>query len=380
MKIGEMVIQEWRNLLKDRRLFAILLLLPLGYMFLFGHLYSQDKVRNIPLLYIDQDNSGLSEQIIQGLAASETFSLAGTAHSEQELIDRVAAGEAYAGLIIPNQLSQKVTQNRQGELLTVIDGSNLIIANRVISGLNEVTQTYSQGITMKKLEAKGVDPQSRVAIQMGYRTLFNPGNSYSIYLLLGLMGTVLQSVTMLGMTLSLTGDKEQGQGPFVEKTFVQSLKYLYAKAVPYFLIGLFNAIVAAAVLTQVFQVPFAGVIWLLIPLAVAYMLSLIGFSFLVASVSQTKLQATQLTMLLVYPSFFLSGFSWPFTSMPQWVSAIGKMLPISPFLHGIRELAIKGNPWSFIVADVTRLALFASVTLLISLGPGLVERRKRYGV
>jgi len=358
MNARSLLALEWRALIQDKRLLATLLFLPLGYMLLFGFLYGQEKVSHIPIIYVDEDRSVLSGQILQAISASETFELMGPVASETELIDKVKSGEAYAGFILPAHLSQNVSQSKQGEVMAIIDGSNLMIANRALSGFQEIVQTYSIGISMKRLEANGISPEQGSGMHMGYRLLFNPGNSYTVYLLIGLLGTVLQSVTMLGMTISLTRDEANGAKPWL---------HFGVKAIPYFLIGLFNVVVTLCVLTQVFHIPFMGKLPLLFGLALAFISSLIGFSFLVSLFSKTNVQATQITMLLVYPSFFLSGFTWPFSAMPSWVSLIGHLLPVSYFLHGLREIAIKGNGWGQISTDVYSLLAFAMITTTLTL-------------
>lgn len=364
MSTQSLLAREWKSLLKDRRLLSILLLLPMGYMLLFGFLYGQDKVRHIPIVYLDEDRSMLSGQILQAIAASETFELIGSVDSEKTLLEKVQSGQAYAGFILPAQLSKHVLQNKQGEVMALIDGSNLIIANRALSSFHEIVQTVSQGISIKRLEAKGVSPEQGSGIHMGYRLLYNPGNSYSVYLLIGLLGTVLQSVTMLGMTLSLAREKEEGtQQAFCKKPW----NYFGTKAIPYFLLGMWNVLVSVGVLTVMFHIPFLGTMVLFIGLALAFVCSLLGLSFVVALFSQTKVQATQITMLLIYPSFFLSGFTWPFAAMPTWVSVIGHLLPVTYFLHGIREVALKGNGWTQVSPDVLALLVFAFITTTVAL-------------
>lgn len=367
MSAGSLLAREWRALFKDKRLLAILLVLPMGYMMLFGFLYGQDKVRHIPIVYLDEDRSVLSGQILQALSATETFELIGPVESEKALLEKVQSGEAYAGFILPPQLSKEVVQNKQGEVMAFIDGSNLIIANRALSGFHEIVQSVSQGISIKRLEAKGLSPEQGSGVHMGYRLLYNPGNSYSVYLLLGLLGTVLQSVTMLGITLSLTREKEEGTWPLPLNDWKITRNLFGAKSIPYVLIGMWNVLITVGVLTVIFRIPFLGTMVLFFGLALAFVCSLLGLSFLIALFSQTKVQATQMTMLLIYPSFFLSGFTWPFTAMPSWVNVIGHLLPVTYFLHGIREIALKGNGWPQVSQDVFALLGLAFVTTTVAL-------------
>lgn len=367
MKVGEMLQAEWKAIFKDRQILAILLLVPVLYMFLFGSLYSYNKVRQIPLVYVDEDNSQLSQQIVQAFSANETFEVMGSVASENDLVHAVQTGQAEVGLILPSDLEQKVTQGKQGQLLAIIDGTNMIIANTVLNNANEIVQTLSGGITVKRLEAQGVAPNQAFSLGFGYRLLFNPGLSYNIFLPLGLLGTVVQQVMFLGIALCVTREKEAGLWDQYLSHWRTPWKVFFAKTLPYFFFGIFDLLVTLGILKNDFSIPFLGQLGDLMLLSIVFVLSLLGIGFLASLFAPTKVWATEVTMLVAVPSFLLSGFTWPISAMPPWVAVIAKCLPLTYYLHGLREISLKGNGWEQIQGDVYILVFMAALTIFMSL-------------
>ncbi|WP_134699537.1 ABC transporter permease [Ammoniphilus sp. YIM 78166] len=374
MKLSEMILDEWREIMKDKRLLIVLFLIPISYMFVFGSMYHHGQVQNLPTIYIDESDSQLSKQIIQAFETSFSFQVMGAVSTEKELIHLIETGQAAVGLVFPEDLSANIKQGKQSELLTFIDGSNMMVSNIALRNANEIIQTFSGGISLRRLEAKGIDDTQAVSIHQSYRILYNPGFSYGIFLLVGLFGAVIQQVLFLGISLSITREKERARWSSYVKEY--PWKVLYAKAVPYFLIGVFNILMTYGLLLRLFHIPLLGSIIDFLALSVAFILSLLGIGFLASLTAKTQLQATQVTMLIALPSFLLSGFTWPFSAMPSWVAAIGQALPLTYFLHGMREVAVKGNAWDQISNDIFILAMMAFTTFILAILILLVQRKQ----
>ncbi len=374
MRLSEMIVHEWREIMNDKRLLIVLFLIPIAYMFVFGSMYHHGQVQNLPTIYLDESDSQLSKQIIQAFDSSLSFQVLGAVSSEKELVHLVETGQAAVGLVFPEELSTNIKQGKQSDLLTLIDGSNMMISNVALRNANEIIQTFSGGISLKRLEAKGINQTQAVSIQQSYRILYNPGFSYGIFLLVGLFGAVVQQVMFLGISLSVTREKERARWSSYVKEY--PWKVIYAKTVPYFLIGFINIIMTYGLLRRLFHIPLLGSITHFLTLTVTFILSLLGIGFLASLTAKTQLQATQVTMLIALPSFLLSGFTWPFDAMPSWVAAIGQSLPLTYFLQGMREVAVKGNGWEQISNDVFMLAIMSFTTFILSFLVLFVQRRQ----
>jgi ABC-2 type transport system permease protein len=361
---SRLLLQEWRNIYTNKTIRLVLFVVPLLYMTLFGFLYSQKKVMEIPTVLVDADQTELSRELYRAFEVDQTFRITHFVGTEAEAMDLIDRGQANMAVIIPADLEKNVKAGREAEVLTVIDGSNMLISNTAVRAANTVIKSVSAGVTLKKLEAQGGWGEEGknlfTGIDYRYRVLYNPTFSYLTFMVFGLGGTVLQQVLFLGVALSVAQQKEAG-------TWASSLRengfwtIALSKIVPYMLVATFNLMLVFALLLKGFEIPYYGSIAHLLIVGTVFNLAVVVIGFAISFWSKDQLQATQIAMLIAVPSFMLSGYTWPLMSMPAAVAAIGKSLPLTYFLNGVREILNKGHDLSYLTHD---LAVLAFMTLI----------------
>ncbi|EGQ26784.1 ABC superfamily ATP binding cassette transporter [Sporosarcina newyorkensis 2681] len=378
LTIKDIIKEEWMNIFKDRRLLAMLVFVPVLYSAMFAYLYSNHTVKEMDTVLFDQDNSQLSRQIVQSFDQSESFNVTNLVYSESEIEQAIASGEAKVGVIIPSDFSARLNHGESPSVLTMIDGSNMMISNLATRSANEIVSTIGTGASVEQLQQQGFRSEeiSKVfsPIPFSYRVLYNPTFDYSVFLVYGLIGTALQQVLLLGIALTVARDKELGIWGRFTGWKEQPWKIAYAKCAPYFLIGVLNTFVAYLVGMYVVQLPFRGDILPFFILTISFAFALLGLGYLVSLFSESQLASTQLAMLIAVPSFLLSGFTWPFAAMPSLLSTIGHMLPLTYFLDGVREIFLKGNGFITIWRDIVALLLMGLVTFFIAIGVTSLNR------
>jgi len=372
MMVSDWIVEEWTFLLKSKRMWVILLLVPLFFTFLFGSAYSQGKLRSLPLVFVDEDQSDLSRQILQAFDSSEVFSVHEQVRSEDRLVHQIELGEAEIGVIIPKGFDKAITRGERGELMAIIDGSNIMVVNSALNAANEIVQTFSGEIAIKRVEAKGLTDDSVLSLQFAHRMLYNPGLSYSIFMPLGLVSALVQQVLLLAIALSIVRFKPLGSVPLG--------KWLYAKTIPYFLVGVFLVMTTMVILMKGYDYPFLGQTWQMLLLTILFVLSLIGLGMLISAISPNALQATQISMLLALLSFPLSGYTWPFISMPKALVTVAHIFPLTYYLDGLQKIAVKGSEWILILGDLVGLLIIIVVTFSVTwllLKANLFGKRKK---
>jgi ABC-2 type transport system permease protein len=212
-------------------------------------------------------------------------------------------------------------------------------------------------------------------IDFRYRVLYNPTFSYLSFMVFGLAGTVLQQVLFLGVALSVSQEKEQGtwQTSIATNSF---WTITASKLLPYLLAGTLNMFLGFTLLLKGFGVPYSGSTVDLMVVATAFNLAVLSVGYMISYLFRDQLQSTQIAMLIAVPSFMLSGFTWPFLSMPPAVAAIGKSLPLTYFLDGVREILTKGHGLSAVTEDVLVLAFMTLVSLFVAYLIYAFQKRK----
>lgn len=370
LKIGDIIREEWLNILRDRRLFAILFLVPLLYTALFGYLYSNQRLTEIPTVVFDGDNSQLSRQIVQSFDQTETFRITRHTLSENEVQRAIEAGEARVGVIIPNEFSTRLKHGENVPVLTFVDGSNMLFSNSATRAANQVITTFSYGASSAKLKQQGLQDEQISAtfsqIPFRSRVLYNPMFNYNDFLVYGLIGAILQQILLLGVALTVTRDKEQGTWSRFAAWRTLPWRIAYAKTAPYFLIGLVNNVTVFAMALYVFHLPLRGMFLPALVLGTSFVFALLGIGYFASLFSGNQVGSTQTTMLIAVPSFLLSGFTWPFDAMPHALNVAGHLLPLTYFLDGVREVFIKGHGFEMIWRDCIALGLMGVVTYFLA--------------
>ncbi|WP_261304481.1 ABC transporter permease [Paenibacillus andongensis] len=372
LQIGKLITEEWKHILKDRRLFLILFFVPILYTVLFGSIYLHHKVTEMATVVIDEDQSPLSRQIIQAFEQSETFQIKKEYHSEEDVKRALSTGEAKVGLIIPSNFEAKLKHGETLPLLTLIDGSNMMISNSATKGANEVITTFSMGYSQKKLQLKQGLQNEEVMntlspIPFRYRIMYNSAFNYSDFMLYGLVGAILQQVLFLGIALTITREKDAGTWQRFEAWRRNPWRIAYAKTAPYFLINFFNTSVTFVIALYAFGAPMSGSLLVGLAVVVSFTFAVSGIGYLISLFSSNQLGATQTAMLIAVPSFMLSGFTWPFEAMPKVLQVVGHMLPLTYFLDGVRNVFVKGNDFSVIWHDCVSLILTGALTYFIAM-------------
>ncbi|MGN7468651.1 ABC transporter permease [Brevibacillus sp. SAFN-007a] len=371
---------EWQNLFANKTIRNVLFIVPILYLTLFGFLYSEKKVMNIPTVMVDADQSELSRELYRAFEVDQTFRITSIVGSEEEAMRLVDQGEAHIALIIPAELEKNIKAGRPAEVLTVIDGSNIMISNTAVRAASTVVKSVSAGATLKKMEAKGSWGEEGknlfTGIDYRYRVLYNPTFSYMSFMVFGLTGTVLQQVLFLGIVLSVAQQKEAGT--WKETLASHSFFAITAsKLLPYFLAGTLNVFLGFTLLLKGFEIPYYGSTVDLMLVATAFNLAVLAIGYAISFFAKDQLQATQTAMMIAVPSFMLSGFTWPLASMPTAVAAIGKSLPLTYFLDSVREILSKGHDLSYVTHDLAVLGFMTVLGLFFAYVLYLLQAREK---
>lgn len=370
IKVRDALHNEWMYIFRNPKMMAILFLVPILYTLLFGYAYSGNQLKEVNTVVIDHDQSQLSRQIIQAFQESETFQITGYMQSEQELKDALAIGDVKVGLVIPENFYGKLLKGEDTPIMTMIDGSNLIVTNVTTRAANTIISTFSYGASQGKLLQQGLQDEeiNSTFFQIPYRAriLYNPTSNYSQFLVYGLVGAILQQVLFLGVSLTITREKENGTWTTFSTWKYTPWRLAIAKTAPYFIINLFNTLTTLFICLYLFRLPLEGEIFPLFSLSCSFSFAVLGIGYLASLFAKTQLTATQVTMLVAVPSFVLSGYTWPLEGMTDFLAGLSQVLPLTHYLEGFRHVLIKGNGISYILNDIIKMLIIGLVSFLIA--------------
>ena len=197
--------------------------------------------------------------------------------------------------------------------------------------------------------------------------MYNPDLRNQNFTIPGLIGLIMQNITILLTAFALVRERERGT---IEQLTVSPLKageIILGKLVPYIFIGYLDFLFSLVLGITWFHVPINGSLLLLLILGFAFVICALAIGILISTISRTQLQAMQLTILVLLPSILLSGFVFPREAMPKAIQLIGNGLPLTYFLNILRGIITKGVGFQYLVSDVTMMCILGGVLLILSI-------------
>ncbi len=332
-----LIKREFQRFFKDSTLVSVFLLAPVVYALLIGSVYKSGKVEDLPILVIDQDNTPLSNQLVDMLSDSEKLKIVELKYENSFTNEDLITKKAVLAVVIPDRFEADILQKKYPEVNTYVNTTNLLTANLASGAAQMTIGSFSAGIEMSGLKKKGMSDaqasQSYEPFKANYIRLFNPSANYFTYMWPGMIMVVFQQILLLGLAVSFSRE-------FEYKTFRKellsrtnsALEMILVKAIPFWILSVGIAIMFYF-FHKVFNAPMPYAVW---PFVVNTAFFVVAVSMLGVSLSilfKDSVRATQILMLIAAPAFIIGGYSWPLQAMPQGVQLLANGIPLTPFLE-----------------------------------------------
>jgi ABC-2 type transport system permease protein len=353
-----MIKKEIMHMLRDPRTLIFIFIMPILQLVLLGYA-NNTEVKNVPTVLFDQSNSAESRSLVDAFNATEYFSFDYVAYSDNDVNTMIESGQAKVGIIIPPDYSTQIAAGHSAQVLVLLDGSDPTIASAVLSAATLVGQAHGASIEAQQLALAGVNTSGGSPVDIRTRVLYNPDLLGSYNIVPGLIAIILFQTTTNLTALSIVRERERGTIEQLIVTPIRNWELVLAKIIPYILVSFANTIVILLVGTLWFKVPIRGSLITLFLLTGLYLLPNLGLGLLISTFAKTQQQAQLMTMPILLPSFMLSGFIFPISSLPTVLQAVGYMFPLTYFIFIVRSLVIKGAGIELLLPQTFTLIAFA---------------------
>jgi ABC-2 type transport system permease protein len=360
--VRAVMIKEIRQIARDRRTLLILLFIPAFFLLLYGYALNFD-IRNIRLAVDDRDGSTESRALISAFVNSGYFEYAGAAHSGAELDRLIDSNEARAALVIPDGYGRDLARRVPVRVQVIVDGDNANTASTVVSYATAIVQEAGAEL-LAAVAGPGGTAALGGAVAFEPRVWYNPQLRSTLFLVPGLIAYISMITAVISTALAVVREKERGTMEQIRMAPVDPMAFVLGKTLPYAVIAFASALLIIVVSMILFDLPQRGSWWLLCLSIGLFLVGAQGQGLLISTVAPNQQVAFQLALLSSFlPTFILSGFIFPITSMPAAVQAITYMVPARYFLVALRSVVLKGADILVFWQDLVALAIFAALVL-----------------
>jgi ABC-type multidrug transport system permease subunit len=364
---GAVLYKEFVHITRDRTTLFLALALPVVELIIFGYAVNL-RVEHVAAAYLNEDRGAISYRVLDALRASNQFDLVRQASSRAELRRLIVGNRVKVAFDIPPHFSADVAGRRGAALQVLVDGSDSNVAQPAYAAALAIGGELSA-----ELGAPATVVPSLVDVRA--RMLFNPSLRSANFFVPGLVGVIMQLITVFLMALSIVGEREAGTLDQLLVTPIGVTGLMLGKILPYAAIGVVDLFAVLAAMVWIFGVPIAGSVPLLVILAADFLIAALGLGLLISSVARNQVQALLGTFAATLPSILLSGFVFERDLMPAVLQWLGYVIPLTYFLEIVRGIVLRGaglrELWPSITA-MTVLGLF-----LITSSSMLFSRRSR---
>ena len=203
-------------------------------------------------------------------------------------------------------------------------------------------------------------------VQLESRMLYNPNMDSVLFNIPGLIGLILQNVTVLLTAFALVREKERGTMEQLMVTPIKPVELILGKLIPYVIIGLLSFILVVLAGIYWFGVPLKGSFALLFILGLLFSITSLSIGILISTVAQTQLQAMQMAFVVILPSILLSGFIFPRETMPVFIQWLGGIIPLTYFVIILRGIFLKDSSITSLWSETLILAVFTVLICVIA--------------
>jgi ABC-2 type transport system permease protein len=360
-RVLAVLAKEFVQLRRDRLTYAMILVLPVVQLMLFGYAIN-DLPRHLSTAVLIQENSVFARSTLAAVKNSAFFDVTREVRTPAELDAMLRRGQVQFALTIPGDFTRRVVRGDSPQILLEADASDPAATGGAEAALAALPAQALERELNGLVAPRGVTVQP---FQVIIHNRYNPDSITAYNIVPGLLGIIL-SLTLVAMTaLAVTRERERGTMEFLLATPVQPLEVMVGKLAPYVIVGLIQTVIVLVLAKLLFGVPMQGG-WLGLTLGIfLFIVGSLALGFLISTVARNQLQAMQMAVFYILPSILLSGFMFPFRGMPGWAQVIGQAIPVTHFLRVVRGALLKGQSTGDAWPSLAALGVFVcAVTAL----------------
>jgi ABC-2 type transport system permease protein len=364
-RIWHIIVKEFIQVLRDRRMRIILFVPPLLQLITYGYAVNFD-IKHIATAVFDEDRTPQSRALIQRFAASEYFDIVRYASTQRELGELIDRGEATMVVRIDRNFARKLKSGQQAPVQLIIDGTDSNAALVVGRYAGSVLGSYSEQMMRDRIRRLGAGGEISAPVAVEQRAWFNPNLISRYSFVPGVIAMVVMLVSLMLTAMAVVREKEIGTMEQILVSPIRPMELMLGKTIPFVLISLADVALVTVVGVFWFEVPFRGSILVLLLGTILFLFNSVGLGLFFSTISSTQQQAMMASSFFFTPAILLSGFVFPIANMPAAVQYVTYINPLRYFIVVVQGIFLKGVGLATLWPQMAAMAALGITMLAMS--------------
>lgn len=367
-RIQAIFIKELIQLKRDKMTFAMVIMIPLVQLMLFGYAINTN-VRHIPVAVVDHSQTALSRVLVQTIAATQVVTFSQKFYDIKSAEKALEQAKIRAILIIPHDVSQRIARHASvgfGLPAATDEDTSRPVAQWLVDGSDTMISGAIKGLRNMPLSELLSRPTNRNTPTFEVTLFYNPEQRTAVNIVPGLVGIILTMTMIMFTSAAIVREREHGNMEMLITTPIRSIELMLGKIIPYIFIGLLQVSIILGLGYMVFNVPINGGLWDLFYITLLFIAASLTLGLVISTIATNQLQSMQMTIFVLLPSILLSGFMFPYEGMPLLAQYISEALPATHFMRLVRGVILRDISFTDMLPDVYWLTLFTIMGLIIA--------------
>ena len=331
--------QEFRTTFRDQGVLIFFVLVPLVYPLIYSFIYTNETIREVPTVVVDNSRSSLSREYLRKVDASPETSIVAHCADMEEAKLMLKDRKAYGIIYIPAHFSDDIARGKQTQVSIFCDMSGLLYYKALLTANTNVSLAMNTDIKMKRAGNTTARQDEITAYPIEYEdvAIFNPTNGFAAFLIPAVLILIIQQTLLLGIGLSAGTAREQNRFKDlvpINRHYNGTLRIVMGKGLSYFMVYSLVAVYILCVVPRLFslnQIAIPGVLTLF---ALPYLAACIFFAMTASIAIRNRETCMLLFVFTSVPLLFLSGISWPGSAMPSFWRYFSYLFPSTFGING----------------------------------------------
>ena len=365
--------KEMTQVVKDEGVLIFLIVVPLIYPLLYSWIYNNEVVHEVPVCVVDESHSHLSRQFIRMCDASADVQVKYYAQDLDEAKSLVSRQLVKGVYVIPKEFAEKINRMEQG-VISVFCDMSLMLTYKAIFQTAQLVSLQMNADIQKKMSGLYTHREEVIAARpLNYADvpIFNPSGGYGSFVLPAVLMLILQQTLVLGIGLSAGTAREENAYncliPVGDARYQHTIPIVFGKFMCYFMIYLVMSAWLCAAVPHLFHFPQLATWQTLVKMMLPYTIACIFFGMMVSCMVKYRENVMLLVVFASIPMLFMTGASWPQTSIPGVWQGVSWLFPSTFGARAFIRLNSMGADLSDVSFEIHTLWIQAGCYFILAL-------------
>ena len=325
--------EEMKQVIHDEGVLMFLVIVPLGYPLLYSWIYNNETLHEVPVVVVDQSHSALSRQFIHDCDATPDVRVAYYAQDLDEARSLISRQLVKGVYLIPSDFATLINRGEQSTISVYCDMSLMLAYKAVYQTAMIEAGRLGAGLNIKKAGnyTKREDAITAQPLLVDDVAMFNPSGGYGSCVLPAVLMILLQQALALGIGMSAGTARERNRNgrliPDDDPHYSGAYRIVTGKALCYGMLGTIAAAYLSMAVPHMFSFPQLASGWTLLLMLIPYTVASIFFGMTVSCLVRYRENVMLIMVFVSVPLLFLTGVSWPQTSIPAVWQGVSWLFP-----------------------------------------------------